>query len=58
VPEIPIVRTAGAVRPSLRIFLPPRVNSTHQVRASLRLHAMSVNAGMRKTGVKLGFFVS
>lgn len=55
-PEIPIVGTAGAVRPSIRFFLPPRVNLAQEVRASLRLHAGSVNAGMRKTGLKSGFF--
>ena len=55
-PEIPIVRKAGAVRPSIRFFLPPRVNSAQEVRESLLLHAGGVNAGMRKTSLKLGFF--
>jgi hypothetical protein len=56
-PEIPIVTTAGTVLPSDRLFLPPRVNSAQEVRESLLLRAESVNAGVRKSGIKPGFFV-
>jgi hypothetical protein len=56
VPKIPVVGTAGAVRPSDQFFLPPRVNSAQEFRASLRLHARSVNAAMRKTLVNFSFF--
>jgi hypothetical protein len=42
---------------AIGFFFPPRINSAQEVRESLLLRAGSVNAGVRKSGIKPGFFV-